>query len=67
MTQALPAVLTFRTFEEFLEWYPEGRGRYELIDGVVVEMNPTGDHEEVVSQPQTECSHRSPRFTLFHS
>jgi Uma2 family endonuclease len=49
MTQALPAVLTFRTFEEFLEWYPDGRGRYELIDGVVIEMNPTGDHEEVAA------------------
>lgn len=49
MAQALPAALTFRTFEEFLEWYPDGRGRYELIDGVVVEMNPTGDHEEVAA------------------
>ena len=46
MTQAVPTTITFKTFEEFLEWYPDGR-RYELIDGVVVEMNPTGDHEEV--------------------
>jgi Uma2 family endonuclease len=49
MAQALPAAITFKTFEEFLEWYPDGRGRYELIDGVVVEMNPTGDHEEVAA------------------
>ncbi len=46
MTQAVPTTITFKTFEEFLEWYPDGR-RYELIDGVVVETNPTGDHEEV--------------------
>ncbi len=49
MTQAVPTPLTFRTFEEFLEWYPDGRGRYELIEGVVVEINPTGDHEEVAA------------------
>ncbi len=49
MTQAVPTTLTFKTFEEFLEWYPDGRGHYELIDGVVVEMNPTGDHEEVAA------------------
>lgn len=46
---AVPTTLTFKTFEEFLEWYPDGRGHYELIDGVVVEMNPTGDHEEVAA------------------
>lgn len=49
MTQAVPTTLTFKTFEEFLEWYPDGRGHYELIDGVVVEMNRTGDHEEVAA------------------
>ena len=35
------------TFEEFLEWYPEGKGRFELRNGVIVEMNPNGEHEEV--------------------
>lgn len=49
MTQVVPTTLTFDIFEEFLEWYPDGRGRYELIDGVVVKMNPTGDHEEVAA------------------
>jgi Uma2 family endonuclease len=34
------------TFEEFLEWYPDN-GRYELIDGAIVEMQPTGKHEEI--------------------
>ncbi|BAY22784.1 hypothetical protein NIES2100_25480 [Calothrix sp. NIES-2100] len=36
------------TFEDFAAWRPEG-GRYELHDGVIVEMaQPTGDHEDVV-------------------
>jgi Uma2 family endonuclease len=47
MTQSISPSPTFETFEDFLEWYPDGQGRYELIDGVAVEMNPTGDHEEV--------------------
>ncbi|MEG4089896.1 MULTISPECIES: Uma2 family endonuclease [unclassified Microcoleus] len=37
------------TFEEFLEWYPDGKGRFELRNGVIVEKNPNGDHEEVTS------------------
>jgi Uma2 family endonuclease len=44
MVQALPQLLTF---EAFLAWYPDGEGRYELIDGMVFDMTPTGDHEEV--------------------
>ncbi len=35
------------TFEEFLEWYPDGKGRFELRNGVIVELNPNGEHEEV--------------------
>ena len=35
------------TFEEFLEWYPDGKGRFELRNGVIFEMNPNGYHEEV--------------------
>ncbi len=34
-------------FEEFLEWYPEDGERYELIEGVIVEMLPTGSHEDI--------------------
>ncbi len=34
-------------FEEFLEWYPEDGKRYELIEGVIVEMLPTGSHEDI--------------------
>ncbi len=39
MTQTLPKLVTF---EEFAAWRPEG-GRYELRDGVIVEMvQPVG-------------------------
>jgi Uma2 family endonuclease len=44
MTQAIPKLVTF---EEFTAWRTEG-GRYELHDGVVVEISqPVGGHEEV--------------------
>ena len=35
------------SFDEFLEWYPEDGKNYELIEGVIVEMFPTGSHEDV--------------------
>ncbi|MEH2291456.1 Uma2 family endonuclease [Nostoc sp.] len=45
MTQAIPKLVTF---EDFAAWRPEG-GRYELHDGVIVEMaQPAGDHEDIV-------------------
>jgi Uma2 family endonuclease len=43
MTQALSKTITF---EEFVQWKPE-TSRYELHDGAIVEMQPTGDHEEI--------------------
>ncbi|WP_414756114.1 Uma2 family endonuclease [Anabaena sp. CCY 9910] len=47
MTQTLRKVITF---DEFAAWYPDNpRQRYELHDGVIIEMSPpTGDHEEIV-------------------
>ena len=47
MTQALPKLVTF---DEFITWYPENSEcRYELHNGVIVEMPPpTGDREEVI-------------------
>ena len=42
MIQALPERMSF---EEFLEWYPENGRRYELHNGIVIEMQPTGPHE----------------------
>jgi Uma2 family endonuclease len=44
MVQAVPQPMTL---EEFLDWYPDGYGRYELWNGVVIEMQPTGPHEQV--------------------
>ena len=46
ITQALPKLVTF---DEFIAWYPENSGvRYELYDGVIVEMTPpVGEHEEI--------------------
>ena len=38
----------FMTFEEFLEWTATD-GRHELINGVVVEMQPTGKPEEITA------------------
>ncbi|MEH1822574.1 MAG: Uma2 family endonuclease [Nostoc sp.] len=36
------------TFEDFAAWRPDG-GRYELHDGVIIEIaQPVGDHEDVV-------------------
>ena len=49
MTHTLPE-LKLHTFDEFIEWYPENSLlRYELHDGVVIEMPPpSGKHEGVV-------------------
>jgi Uma2 family endonuclease len=46
MAQALSKLLTF---EEFLAWYPEHGGRYELLEGEIVEMRPVGQHECIAS------------------
>lgn len=36
------------TLPEFLDWYPDGYdGRFELRNGVIVKMQPTGSHEQV--------------------
>ena len=39
MTQALPKLVSFA---EFIDWYPNTGTRYELHDGVIVEMPPFG-------------------------
>ena len=44
MFQAIPKTITF---DEFLDWYPDGYGCYELYDGAITEMKPTGPHEQV--------------------
>jgi Uma2 family endonuclease len=37
------------TLDEFLDWYPDGYGHFELHNGVIIEMQPTGPHEQVTS------------------
>ncbi|NEP46424.1 MAG: Uma2 family endonuclease, partial [Okeania sp. SIO2H7] len=48
MTQAIlkPQLMTL---DEFLDWYPDDGGFYELYKGVIVKMEPTGTHEQVIS------------------
>ncbi|MEH1816926.1 MAG: Uma2 family endonuclease [Nostoc sp.] len=44
----IQAIHKLVTFEDFAAWRPEG-GKYELHDGVIVEIaQPVGDHEDVV-------------------
>ncbi len=52
MAQALTKPVTF---EDFIKWYPDTGGRYELHDGVIVEMpKPTGKHSNVTGFPMEE-------------
>lgn len=51
------------TFEEFLNWKLEGR-QYELYEGIVIEMQPTGKHEEIVGFLTTELAVEYRRLNL---
>jgi Uma2 family endonuclease len=51
------------TFDEFLEWKLENE-RYELHNGVIFEMQTTGQHEEVVDFLQTELILETRRLQL---
>jgi Uma2 family endonuclease len=63
MTQALPKTKLV-TFEEFVQWKPDG-GRYELYDGVIVEMTqPLGDHEEITGFLATKLPIEYDRLNL---
>ena len=42
------------TFAEFLVWKPNRR--YELHNGVAVEMQPTGKHDEISGFPAIELA-----------
>ncbi|EDX87001.1 conserved hypothetical protein [Synechococcus sp. PCC 7335] len=35
------------SFEAFLDWYPNDGCRYEFIEGGIVEVLPTGPHEDI--------------------
>jgi Uma2 family endonuclease len=54
-------------FEEFLEWYPDDGKRYELIEGVIVEMLPTGSHEDIAGFLTAELNFEIRRQNLPYS
>ncbi|MBD2086603.1 Uma2 family endonuclease [Trichocoleus sp. ST-U3] len=60
MTQALPKTITF---EDFLEWKPETR-RYELHDGIIIEMQPVGEYEEITGFLASELTVEFKRLNL---
>ncbi len=60
MTQTVSQLMSF---DEFLDWKPEN-GRYELHRGVVVEIQPTGKHEEIIEFLQTELILETRRLQL---
>lgn len=35
------------TLEQFYDWYPDSGSRFELHNGVIIKMQPTGTHEQV--------------------
>lgn len=54
------------TFEEFIDWLPENPAkRYELHDGIIVEMaQPSGKHEKVTGFLAGEVSVEYKRLKL---
>ncbi|VEP18281.1 conserved hypothetical protein [Hyella patelloides LEGE 07179] len=62
MTQTIPKLLTF---EEFLHWKPEGR-QYELYEGINVEIQPPGKHEEITGFLTTELAVEFKRIKLIN-
>jgi len=53
------------TLEEFWDWYPDGyEGRFELHNGVIVKMQPTGTHEQVAGFLTMEIGFEIKRLNL---
>ncbi len=64
MAQALPKLLTFH---EFTAWRPDN-GRYELHNGVIIEMaQPLGGHEDVIGFTAAEVTLEYRRLNLPYS
>ncbi|MBD2496504.1 Uma2 family endonuclease [Nostoc sp. FACHB-280] len=63
MTQTVRKLFTF---DEFVAWYPDNaQRRYELHDGVILEMPPpTGDHEEIIGFLMLEIAAEIRRLKL---
>lgn len=60
----IQTIVELITFEKFLEWYPDGKGRFELRNGVIFEINPNGDHEEVTGFLTRKINVEIDRFNL---
>ncbi|ACK65714.1 protein of unknown function DUF820 [Rippkaea orientalis PCC 8801] len=60
MVQLLPKLITF---DEFIEWLPETR-RYELHEGTIIEMQPTGKHEDIAGFLTQELTLEYTRMNL---
>jgi Uma2 family endonuclease len=55
----------FVTLEEFWNWYPDGfEGRFELHNGVIVKVQPTGTHEQVAGFLAMEIGFEIKRLNL---
>ncbi|MCM0589662.1 MAG: Uma2 family endonuclease [Gloeotrichia echinulata IR180] len=66
MTAAIPKTKLVN-FTEFIQWKPDG-GRYELHDGVIVEIaQPVGDHEEITGFLTLELATEIKRINLPYS
>lgn len=52
------------TLEEFFDWYPDGYGRFELHNGVIITMQPTGTHEQVAGFLAMELGFEIKRLNL---
>ena len=55
------------SFDEFMAWYPDDGRRYELIEGGVVEVLPTGPHEDIGGFLTAELSFEIRRSGLPYS
>ena len=60
MIQVLEKLITF---DEFIEWLPESR-RYELHEGTIIEMQPTGKHEDITGFLTQELTLEYTRMNL---
>lgn len=53
------------TLEAFWDWYPDGyEGRFELHNGVIVKVQPTGTHERVAGFLAMEIGFEIKRLSL---
>ena len=47
MTQVTEQIKQKLTFDQFLDWYPEGQSIYELVEGEIIEMRATRQHDDI--------------------